>query len=805
CNRIDNEIFGINEKLEEFKTRMDWKEEELEEWTLASKQKEEDQMALEKYKRMDEVKVRQLNVILEQTSRQCGEAKKSLEKEITETKSFQMQLDNAAEEFKILHQERIQIIDQWDSAVRAINSKDEIIVQIANNVSNLQKIANEKNTFLQTQNQSLNEKDLAVKQLQTSLAKLLRELEKAREYNQKTVEMTAEKANELALMENELEKLEEDQKKMANDISRMKSYQEVFDQKFAKKQQQLKSLELKHDYQIKNFKQMEHTAKEADEGQKKTIERKTCETTTQLHVLKEQESSLQHDIHANKAAVRNLQSKIQECDQKSMKQQEALYCLEFQIQQLERKISRAQGKKSQEETAELNEKLIDLQTKLKDQKKHETELQTQVKRFEDDLRLANKNRAVVNNNKEKLNSQISEHLLINESIESEIKQLMKQQSELLLVQNDNKLSVIHLRDELNVLSKKVFAAKNDKMQLELIMEERKNEIENLNKINMATIKVKESARKEAQMDLKKCETKLYALQSKYCTVAGKLRTHEEEQSAIVIDNHDETAHEESPSPIQLMIQLAQEREELKQKGDSLDAIIQQSEQDIVILHQSLKHLNDSNTNYRLNMNNGDSTSPEGHLKNELENKYRILTDNLYQQKKKYLELDQDVNKIKNEIDILNKGRESLDENLTQYRQTNDILDHTIQAQYQKISRAQKTLDKLTAQINNNISNERQLQNDLKELKVAMLKRKHNVILSLLQFLATEFPELSESVANTLKSNHINFNFDAKTSRKSTPLSQKSLGSVASSRPNSMHSVNSQASKATSVINLKFEG
>ena len=45
-NSIRNAMFSANEKLEQFKLQMNWNEEELLQWSLAAKQKDEDRQAL---------------------------------------------------------------------------------------------------------------------------------------------------------------------------------------------------------------------------------------------------------------------------------------------------------------------------------------------------------------------------------------------------------------------------------------------------------------------------------------------------------------------------------------------------------------------------------------------------------------------------------------------------------------------------------------------------------------------------------------------------------------------------------------
>lgn len=47
-NSIQAETFTGNEKLDQFKLEMNWNQDELEQWALASRQKEEDNLTLEK-------------------------------------------------------------------------------------------------------------------------------------------------------------------------------------------------------------------------------------------------------------------------------------------------------------------------------------------------------------------------------------------------------------------------------------------------------------------------------------------------------------------------------------------------------------------------------------------------------------------------------------------------------------------------------------------------------------------------------------------------------------------------------------
>jgi len=76
-----------------------------------------------------------------------------------------------------------------------------------------------------------------------------------------------------------------------------------------------------------------------------------------------------------------------------VRQQELLYNVEFQLQQMERKVARAKGERSDEETRALNARIKGLTTQLEGVNAQHSMLLAQVKKAEDDL-----SRAIRTNN-----------------------------------------------------------------------------------------------------------------------------------------------------------------------------------------------------------------------------------------------------------------------------------------------------------------------------------------------------------------------------------------------------------------------
>merc|ERR1719324_595592 len=99
-NGISNELMRGNERLDQFKLEMNWNQEELEQWAIAARQKEEDELTLEKYRRADEAKVKELTLALEKLTIEGAAKKKELDEQVTETQAKQIEMEKTAELFR---------------------------------------------------------------------------------------------------------------------------------------------------------------------------------------------------------------------------------------------------------------------------------------------------------------------------------------------------------------------------------------------------------------------------------------------------------------------------------------------------------------------------------------------------------------------------------------------------------------------------------------------------------------------------------------------------------------------------------
>merc|ERR1719327_2372203 len=101
-NTFSNELMRGNERLDQFKLEMNWNQEELEQWAIAARQKEEDELTLEKYRRADDAKVRELTLAIEKLTLENTQRRKELQEQVTETQAQQIEMDKTAEQFRSL-------------------------------------------------------------------------------------------------------------------------------------------------------------------------------------------------------------------------------------------------------------------------------------------------------------------------------------------------------------------------------------------------------------------------------------------------------------------------------------------------------------------------------------------------------------------------------------------------------------------------------------------------------------------------------------------------------------------------------
>ena len=388
------------------------------------------------------------------------------------------------------------------------------------------------------------------------------------------------------------------------------------------------SLETANKLSVSEFKESENMMNEVEKEireQKETL----FKESQKLFKLRAEQANLIGDISGTLSASRNLQASINKLTAEKTRQQELLYSSEYQIQQMERKVSRAQGERSQEEQKRLQNEIQTHQAELDRQKKQLDMLVVSNKQLIDEKRNIERVIEKVRTGRATLETQIQELKLENEMATNDLA-IVQDKKEKTLVQHDcKKLEIKKLRDTVNVEADRVYGLENRKYQLEMSMEEREKEIQVHKDILISESKAAEEERHKVAVELQYRKTRVKNLRIKY--------------EGLIQRNKSSTGEVEAPgehSQAYYVIKAAQEKEELQRYGDELDGKLRKCEKEIKALANTLDHLKMRNKNYRDKFIQG-AEGADLEKKQILEDQCRAASETLFKKRRELQKLQKD--------------------------------------------------------------------------------------------------------------------------------------------------------------------
>lgn len=375
-NSVQSMIYKANEKMDEYKMHMNWNQEELEQWAVASKQKEDDFATIEKYKRADELKIKELNLQLEHLTKQVLDKKFKLENETTDTMAKQIELDRIAQEFKAAHAERQQLVNRWQETIDEMKRRDTEINSLGERFAAAKTDRIKKEALTVQQRKRLADQQGENREVETRSETLSRIVLRKREEMMINNTKLGEFRSELDSLKNELTNAAESiVAKRAGNNHKAQSLEEKKVQ-LERERQKYQSVKGKVEIARSNTNKAEMTAKEAEVALNETenafsqelarvkaLSEQAIKEQQSVHNLKTEETRLRGEISGSKTISRNLEAMLNNLDKEAARQQELLYNAEFQIQQIERKIARGLGERSDEEKQSLKKAIDELEQK----------------------------------------------------------------------------------------------------------------------------------------------------------------------------------------------------------------------------------------------------------------------------------------------------------------------------------------------------------------------------------------------------------------------------------------------------------
>ncbi|CAK4769816.1 unnamed protein product [Aphanomyces euteiches] len=748
-NAIQNFLFKGNEDMDTFKMQMNWNQDEMEQWAMAAKQKEDDNLALEKYTRADDSRIKELSLEIEKLTKTLQQQKQLVENEATETQAKQIELDKTAEEFRSMHEERQRLVKQWQDTIEAMKRRDAEIAAAGESFAAKKQSLDDKKDVLAEHKHRLKLQEQENNELQLKIAAKERLQSKLRADLQQANARLQEFRDQVELLKSQLTsavtQLNQQRSYNANKGANLESMKEDLDINRNRYKTTKKILEscMNSTLDAETLAKNAETDLNAMEAESKRFDKEIALLKEQmfrrsqtLFNLRQNEASLIAEISGAQAANRNLLAKIKLLDQSALRQQELVYNGEFQIQQMERKVARASGERSADETKALKAEIEALQAEYDEALAQFSMLQTQCKKLSDEKAAQERTKKALLKTREEITAKIAKHELENESASNSLKAILREKEELLVQADLQKLEVKRLKDLLNSRADEVFTLENREFQLKKSMEERKKEISVHREVQRAQVKAAEEERHKISVEHADREMKVKKLQAKFETLC----------KTSPFGNSDEDGQERSQA--YFVIKAAQRREELQREGDELDDKIRIAEKEVRALTKTLQHLEGRNTEYRKSFHRADMVGEEAAKMNQLEDQVKTAEDTLFKRKKELqriqMEIESEQNRVQ-ELEIQHRHFKEHNENLTA-AQTQVLKE--LDMEKEKMAKVSKRMDKQLK----DFRSKREVPVTTEEivLDVHNSKEINNSLLYTLGQLAHEFPELSDVLHTNVK-------------------------------------------------------
>jgi chromosome segregation ATPase len=679
-NVYENTVFRTNKKIEEIKAKMKWDQQTLESWLEESAHRDDDAMILAKYSRVDEDKIKALSLRLEQLQESAVRKSRLLDTESTETVAAQIELDKTAMEFRKAHVEREELIQQWEHTIDQMKRRDADMDRCAavspvpiyrlwhNLLSAIFQELDQLRAEIRTKNDAIREKQEFLdgekrnnEEKEKSLGVMERKVAKARLTYQESESARLAFKNELETLKYSVDRAGSDLEKARYESSHLTRQIKDSHRKLetVQRQRELMQEELKRSTQKvlsaeERAQEIDSRLTEEDEHLQQLekdiakMREKQFKAAQEMFELKGKEMNMLADIQGGRATLRNLGSKQNKLDEETLKQQEILYTQDLQLQQLQRKMSRLDGERTDDEKVALNTRIKELEEEWVRQQGEEALLSGQLKRLQDDLRRVNTQLEQGQKEKASLDEKIDDINLHIDTTQRELRRVVAAKEDQMVDENIVKLEVKRLRDTLFSHAGEVHSLEWRKLELQTAMTERNREVGQHKAMLRAQCKALEAERQATSSEVHERISKIDKLRKRYEIITVAMMPPE---------------GEEEHSQAYYVIKAAQEREELQRKGDDYDSKIRKAEKEIRAMENTIQVMNGKNERFRQSLKRADASSEEAGKVETLEGQWRAALNKQRHKKKQVQQLQEDMQAMQRRLGSLESERTGLETRL----------------------------------------------------------------------------------------------------------------------------------------------
>uniref|UniRef100_A0A2R8ZV25 Coiled-coil domain-containing protein 39 n=1 Tax=Pan paniscus TaxID=9597 RepID=A0A2R8ZV25_PANPA len=459
----ENGIFKATQKLDGLKCQMNWDQQALEAWLEESAHKDSDALTLQKYAQQDDNKIRALTLQLERLTLECNQKRKILDNELTETISAQLELDKAAQDFRKIHNERQELIKQWENTIEQMQKRDGDIDNCALELARIKQETREKENLVKEKIKFLESEIGNNTEFEKRISVADRKLLKCRTAYQDHETSRIQLKGELDSLKATVNRTSSDLEALRKNISKIK-----------------KDIH-------------EETARlQKTKNHNEIIQTKLKEITEKTMSVEEKATNLEDMLKEEEKDVKD-----------------------FHIQQVERRMSRLKGEINSEEKQALEAKIVELKKSLEEKKSTCGLLETQIKKLHNDLYFIKKAHSKNSDEKQSLMTKINELNLFIDRSEKELDKAKGFKQDLMIEDNLLKLEVKRTREMLHSKAEEVLSLEKRKQQLYTAMEERTEEIKVHKTMLASQIRYVDQERENISTEFRERLSKIEKLKNRY--------------------------------------------------------------------------------------------------------------------------------------------------------------------------------------------------------------------------------------------------------------------------------------------------
>ncbi|XP_062458910.1 coiled-coil domain-containing protein 39 isoform X1 [Pezoporus occidentalis] len=783
-NSHENTINKTTKKLENLKQQMNCDEEVLENWIKESNRKDNDAITIQKYAQKDEGKLGALILQVDKLTMQANQKRKALDNELTETITAQIELDKTAEDFRRVHQERQEVIRQWENAIQQMQKRDQqidhcalLIAEIKQEIRKKEMVLKEKTAFLVNETLNNMEYEKKISSAEREATSLRHEYQTQDTYRVKlqdelnTLKSTVDKtASDLESLRTQITNLKKEIQKKQARLSFLNEKNASLSNKLKLVSEETLSSEDKALRMEEILKEEEKVVKEKDKeiNQLKDL---LFKKTQEFKGHKDKEKCVLAEIEASRSSLKKLKSQLHRLDADALNQQEIIYNQDFYIQQVQRRLSRLEGELNTDEKQVLEAKVAELKKILEEKKNTYDVLHVQYKKLKNDVHFLK--RAVDKTGEEasSMMSKINDLNLFNDRSDQELKKAKAIKQEMMVEDNLLKLELNRLQDILCNKSEKVLTLEKQKLELKKAIAERTEEIKIHKAMMDSQMRLVDQERQRISAEFQDRLNKIYKLRCRY------------EVLTIVMTPPE---GEEEKSQTYYVIKAAQEKEALQREGDDLDAKICKAEKEIVALENTLCILNNCNSKYRNSFKEVSETSEEYEEKLKLEEEKRAADEKHRYKRRQIKELKEKLQTMEKSFDMVLKQEALFQEQKKEKQALVLQLNKDIEEQKPKLERVIKQCSRLSREIQSQKKTKTETQ-DEKDIDLRELKSFNRTIDKLLASVLEANPDLTMPFQIYFQQSNLELPAIASaggSQGSQSPFSQSSLASLRSSRSTS---------------------